>query len=125
MDQIRKLTTFPMKFSDSFDDTLKRFKITAKDLASKSGVAESSISRFRRGEREIQSDSLERLISALPQDAKQYLFCQLFVGEMDKQGIATLLNAIAHYLKEDSSQHTGSSSQKHHSNHSQPVLSLM
>lgn len=93
-----------MKFSDSFDDTLKQFKITAKDLAGKSGVAESSISRFRRGEREIQSDSLERLIGALPQDAKQYLFCKLFVGEMDKQGIATLLSAIATHLKTEQSQ---------------------
>jgi transcriptional regulator with XRE-family HTH domain len=118
-----------MNFSDSFDETLKQFKLTAKDLAGKSGVAESSISRFRRGEREIQSDSLERLISALPQDAKQYLFCKLLIGELDRRGIATLLSAIAHHMREDSSEDNGycveeKSSQTPHTIQTQAVLSL-
>lgn len=93
-----------MKFSDAFDDTIRHFQITAKELSARSGVAESSISRFRRGEREIQSDSLERLIAALPQDAQQYLFCQIFVGVMDRRGIAMLLGAISKHLEKDHSQ---------------------
>jgi hypothetical protein len=61
-------------------------------------------SRFRRGERDIQAESLERLIMALPPDARQYLFFKLAVGDMDQKGIATLLNAIAYHLKSENSE---------------------
>lgn len=106
-----------MDFADSLDATLKQFKITAKALSESSGVAEASISRYRRKERDINADSLERMIKALPQDAKQFLFCQIFVGEMDKQGLATLLSAIAYHLKTET---TDNLSQKE----SSAVLSL-
>jgi transcriptional regulator with XRE-family HTH domain len=90
-----------MNFSAALDTTLKEFKISGRDLASRSGVTEASISRFRRGEREIQSDSLDKLITALPLEAKQFLYCKLLIGEMDRNGIATLLSAIAYYFKSE------------------------
>jgi transcriptional regulator with XRE-family HTH domain len=94
-----KMTISCMKFADALDITLKHFKISAKELAAKSGVAESSISRYRRGERDIQADSLERLIAALPSEARNYLYFNCLIRDIDDAGIATLLQAIAIRLK--------------------------
>lgn len=88
-----------MKFADALDATLKHFCISAKEMATKSGVAESSISRYRRGERDIQAESLERLIAALPPDARHYFYFNCLVRDIDEAGIATLLQAIAFKLK--------------------------
>lgn len=88
-----------MKFATAFDATLKHFKISARELALQSGVAESSISRYRRGERDIQADSLERLLEALPQEARHYFYFNCLVRDIDEAGIATLLQVIASKLK--------------------------
>jgi transcriptional regulator with XRE-family HTH domain len=90
-----------MGFSDAFDQTLIEFGIKGKEMAARSGLTEAAISEFRRGEREIKSGSLEKLFTALPNDAKQYLFFKLLIGEMDQKGIATLLSAIAYHLKSE------------------------
>jgi transcriptional regulator with XRE-family HTH domain len=93
-----------MGFSDAFDQTLTEFKIKGKEMAALSGLSEAAISEFRRGEREIKSGSLEKLFSALPNDAKQYLFFKILVGEMDQKGIATLLSAIAYHLRSENTE---------------------
>lgn len=107
-----------MNFSDAFDQTLTHFSIKGKDIAAESGLTEAAVSRFRNGEQDIKASSLEKLLAALPAEAKQYLFFKLLVGEMDQTGIATLLNAIAHHLREDNPKNS-------YSHQSQPVLSLM
>jgi transcriptional regulator with XRE-family HTH domain len=95
-----------MKFSKALDLTLKEFKIPAKDLANKSGVAESSISRYRRGERDIQADSLERLIASLPPEAQQYFYFNCVVPVLDDRGIATLLEAVSTKLRSGASENS-------------------
>ena len=90
-----------MKFSEAFNLTLEEFGITGKEVAQRAGVREATVSDFRRGNREIQTGNLEKLIGALPTDAKQFLFLKLLVGGMNAQGIATLLSAIAHQIKND------------------------
>jgi transcriptional regulator with XRE-family HTH domain len=107
-----------MNFSDAFDQTLTHFSIKGKDIAAESGLTEAAVSRFRNGDQDIKASSLEKLLAALPVEAKQYLFFKLLVGEMDQGGIATLLSAIAHHLREDNPQNS-------HIPHSQPALSLM
>jgi transcriptional regulator with XRE-family HTH domain len=92
-----------MGFSDAFDQTLIEFKIKGKEMSARSGLSEAAISEFRRGERELKSSSLERLLFALPNDAKQYLFLKLLIGEMDQKGIATLLSAVAYHLRSENS----------------------
>lgn len=88
-----------MKFCEAFDATLKEFRLSAKDISISSGVREAGISEFRRGLRDMQIDSLERIIAVLPVEAKQFLFLHMLVGEMDNQGMATLLSAIAYQLR--------------------------
>ena len=84
-----------MKFCEALNTTITEFNLSAKALARASGVREATISEFRRGRREIHTDNLEKLIAALPKEAKQFLFCRILMGEMDSQGMATLLNAVA------------------------------
>lgn len=115
-DKLRLAVKF-MKFSEAFNTTLEHFNLSARSVAREAGVRESTLSEFRRGLKEIHTDNLERLIQALPMEAKQYLFCRVLMGQMDNQGMATLLSAIAHHLKEDNSQ-------KHRVSQPEPVLSL-
>jgi transcriptional regulator with XRE-family HTH domain len=90
-----------MKFCEALDLTLREFNISGKELSQQSGVAESSISRYRRGERDIQAESLERMIQALPASAQHYLYFHCLVRDLDDEGIATLLNAIAFKMRSD------------------------
>jgi hypothetical protein len=89
-----------MKFSEAFNSTLDHFQINATSISAASGVRAATISEFRRGMREIHTDNLEKLIAALPQDAKQYLFLHALVGEMDDDGLAILLNAVSQRLRQ-------------------------
>ena len=66
-----------MDFSKALDKTLDKFGVTGKWLSAQSGVSERMISNFRNGKQRVWSDSLERIISALPTEPKQYLFAQL------------------------------------------------
>lgn len=63
-----------MNFSRAFDRTLNHFGISGKWLSEQSGVSQQMISGFRRGQQRIYSDSMERLIQALPLEAQQYFF---------------------------------------------------
>lgn len=83
----------------AIDQTLKQYGITGKELSTKSGVAEASISRFRRGERDIQAESLEKIVAALPASAQKYFFLNCLVEDLDDDAIATLLHAISLKLR--------------------------
>ncbi len=63
-----------MNFSQAFDKTLNHFGISGKWLSEQSGVSQQMISGFRRNQQRIYSDSMERLIQALPLEAQQYFF---------------------------------------------------
>ena len=65
-----------MNFSNALDKTLDKYGIAGKWLSSESGVSERMISNFRNGKQRVWSDSLERIISALPIDSRQYFFAQ-------------------------------------------------
>lgn len=84
-----------MKICEAVDLTFVEFKITNREIAQKSGLTDAQISEFRRGKREIHTDRLERLISALPPHAQQFLFFNCLLPEMDDKAIGTLLYAIS------------------------------
>ncbi len=101
-----------MDFSKALDRTLKQFEITGKWLANESGVSQRMISSFRRGQQSIYTDSLEKILSALPDEAQKY-FHELVLGQaiearypsaldliedMESTELAELLNAIADRL---------------------------
>lgn len=88
-----------MDFSKAFDLTLKEFGLTGKAVASNAGLREATVSNFRNGS-DIRTDSLEKLIKALPPDAKQFLFLKIFVDDLNPHVIATMLGLLAGRLKE-------------------------
>ncbi len=88
-----------MNFSNAFDLTLKEFRLTGKSLAISTGLREATVSNFRNGS-DIRSDNLEKLIGALPPEAKQFLFLKVFVDDLNADGIATMLSLLADRLKE-------------------------
>ncbi|EKU97124.1 hypothetical protein Lepto7375DRAFT_0998 [Leptolyngbya sp. PCC 7375] len=88
-----------MNFSKAFDLTLKEFGLTGKAVAVNAGVREATVSNFRNGS-DIRTDSLEKLIKALPPDAKQFLFLKVFVDDLNPPAIATMLGLLAGRLKE-------------------------
>ncbi len=63
-----------MNFNQAFDKTLNHFGISGKWLSEQSGVSPQMISGFRRRQQRIYSDSMEKLIRALPFEAQQYFF---------------------------------------------------
>lgn len=91
-----------MDFSKAFDLTLKEFGLTGKAVAINAGLREATVSNFRNGS-DIRTDSLEKLIKALPPDAKQFLFLKVFVDDLNPPAIATMLGLLAGRLKESQS----------------------
>lgn len=92
-----------MNFNKALDLTLKEFRLSAKAISEASGVSEGSLSRFRRGERDIHAANLERIVSALPPEAKQFFYAHCLCSELGDDGLATLLSAIAYHLKSPAS----------------------
>lgn len=88
-----------MDFSNAFDLTLKEFSLTGKAVAIDAGLREATVSNFRNGS-DIRTDSLEKLIKALPPEAKQFLFLKVFVDDLNPPAIATMLGLLAGRLKE-------------------------
>ncbi|MDX2242368.1 MAG: helix-turn-helix transcriptional regulator [Leptolyngbyaceae cyanobacterium bins.302] len=88
-----------MRTYEAFDLTVKHFNIRAKDLAAQSGVNESSISRYRKGEQSLSTDALDNLLAALPEQARQYMVFNHLLSDLDEQAIGTLLYAISLKLR--------------------------
>lgn len=84
-----------MRTCEAFDLTLKHFKLSAKEIAAQSGVSESSISRYRRGEQSLSTDALDSILAVLPEQARQYMLFNHLLGQLDEQAIGTLLYAIS------------------------------
>jgi predicted transcriptional regulator len=84
-----------MQFFEAFDQTLKEFEIKNTDLQELSGVTTAAISRFRRGERDIHSSTLYRLVSALPLRVQQHYYMTCLTKDMDDTTMAAMLIAIA------------------------------
>lgn len=61
-----------MRFSEAFSETLFRFGLKQNEIAEKSGLTPTQVGSFRKGQN-LRSDSLERILAALPQDAREYM----------------------------------------------------
>ena len=93
-----------MILSEAFDQSLKDFGISAKWLSQQSGVSEKMISGFRNSRQRIYSDSLEKLLKAMPAEVR-WRFFELLLGEkltierlvagMDDAKLSSLLFAVA------------------------------
>ena len=96
-----------MELSKAFDKTLKDFELSARWLSENSGVSEKMISQFRNSRQRIYSDTLEKLLVALPLEARlRFLSLVLgveitpekMVSGMKETELSSLLFAIADKL---------------------------
>lgn len=71
-----------MKFSEAFKETMYRFNLKGADIAERSGLTTAQISLFRNGQN-IRIDNLERILKAMPQEAKEYMLL-LVAGSKEK-----------------------------------------
>jgi len=63
-----------MDMSKAFRLTIQRFGLRSVDVVSKSGVAESDVSRFINGKTNVGYKKVEKLLDALPPSAKDYFW---------------------------------------------------
>ncbi len=80
----------------SFDATLKRYRISAKELSKLTGVSENHISEFRRGKGDVSTKILSRLLDAmenLSPGSKQH-FCQMISGQSPRSLEQSLIQII-------------------------------
>lgn len=77
-----------MKFSVAFRETLFRFNIKGVDLAERSGLTPTQISKFRNGEN-LRIDSVERILEALPDGAREYMLMLVLQREADHVPLPT------------------------------------
>jgi transcriptional regulator with XRE-family HTH domain len=94
-----KLTYVRKMFVEAFNQTLQKYRISATELSLKSGLRQATISGFRNGKLSPQVNTLETLISALPPDAKKYMFFEGFLSDLTDEDIPMLLTAIAGKLE--------------------------
>ena len=66
-----------MSPNEAFDFVLKEYKLNADDIARESGIHKSAISKFRNGKHEMNSGNLQKLVQALPPEARTH-FNMLF-----------------------------------------------
>jgi DNA-binding Xre family transcriptional regulator len=71
-----------MKFADAFRLTMFHFKLSGADIAEKSGMSSAQISNFRNG-KNIRTETLERILDALPPEARLYMLDLVAHGAND------------------------------------------
>ena len=59
---------------------MHRFDLSGADLAEKSGISMSQISRFRGGQN-VRAATIEALLDAIPQEAREYMLSLVAKGD--------------------------------------------
>lgn len=60
--------------NEAFEEVIKQYKITQQELANKSGVDKGVISRFINGISDIKTSNLQKLVKALPPQARAHYY---------------------------------------------------
>lgn len=71
-----------MKFAEAFRQTMFYFNLSGVEIAEKSGMSAAQISNFRHG-KNLRIDTLERILNALPPEAKVYMLNLVAQGSSD------------------------------------------
>lgn len=66
-----------MSFANALKHTMTEFGLTGTELAEKSGVSKNTVSAFRQGRQSLTVDNLEKLLGAMPKEARVYFFNEL------------------------------------------------
>ncbi|MBW4591202.1 helix-turn-helix domain-containing protein [Aetokthonos hydrillicola Thurmond2011] len=76
-----------VNFCKALSETMKTYGIKGTWVAEKAGLTNQTISNFLVGKTQIKSESLEKIISALPPDARDYFFQQLHPVNRDLKSL--------------------------------------
>lgn len=98
------------KFCNIFDQTLKRYRISAKELSERSGVSNGLISEFRNGRKSTTTDKLEKILDAMEELAcgsKGYFYSQMAgsdnlieqISSVPDEQLAILIDIVADRLR--------------------------
>lgn len=79
-----------MLIHEAFNETLKRYNISARALAQTAQVSESLVSQFRHGKKGVTDEVLDSLLQAMQKIApgSRKYFCSLIAGEPIKLGVS-------------------------------------
>jgi transcriptional regulator with XRE-family HTH domain len=56
---------------------MSEFNLTGTQLSEQSGVSKNTISAFRKGSQSLTVQNLEKLLGAMPEEARRYFFAEL------------------------------------------------
>jgi predicted transcriptional regulator len=83
-----------MDAATAFNLTIKLFELKPSEIAHKSGIAPSTISDFRHGNRDLRIKTMQKLVSEFPPQAKMY-FYSLISADESSDGGSVVKEAIA------------------------------
>jgi transcriptional regulator with XRE-family HTH domain len=86
-------------FAQSLDEVINLFGYPNKKVAADAGIGETQLSEFRRGKRQLSTENLEKVIFALPIEARNYLFFKVLISGASDYDVSNLLSAIALELR--------------------------
>lgn len=105
--------------SQAFKATLEEFGIKGFQMAEQADVSTGMVSTFKNGSKAITTDSLEKILAALPDEAFEFWVSQLlhcrklqnftehppaldqFVEQLDSDATSALLNALARKIRKE------------------------
>lgn len=70
-----------MNFAKALKRTMTEFDLKGVELSQKTGLSENAISAFRRGSQSMTVKNLEKILRAMPADARQFFFHELEQGD--------------------------------------------
>jgi len=85
----------------ALDSTIQHFGLSARELAIKTGVTDSTISKLRSGSSDAKLSTFEALVNALPDEAINYLFFNnLLSRKICSKDISNFLTLIACVIRD-------------------------
>ena len=85
-----------MDARDALDVTIKMFNLKASDLAEKSGVTPTMISRYRNKFQDLQASNAFSVVKALPEEARDF-FMKLLSDDSSELPLARLRESAPSY----------------------------
>lgn len=77
-----RVISHPMKFAQAFKESVFRYSLSGVKLAQDSGLTPGQVSKFRNGG-ELRTDSLEKLLEAMPLEAREYMMSLVLSHDHD------------------------------------------
>jgi len=84
-----------MLYQDALNQTFKHYNLSAREMAQRCDVTETTLSRFKRSDSTITLSTWHNIVGALSPQARKYLNSLIFISELKKSDIPLFLNIIS------------------------------